>query len=343
MNRFLLPLLVGCLGNDPDAHSYAAGSDPADDPWTNPTWPDTTETTFQPDICAYGHEVRSDDEVEALAVCTVIDGTLDVGGDVTTLSPLVNLTAIHGALHIQNSAIAHLSGLNNLAEVTSVSIDYNEVLQDIDGLNGLISVPQKVIVGHNPALVDALGFVALESVHGWFGIHDNDRLTVVAGFSRLTEVGDLSVMSNDALVDASGLSGLHTVTADASFTQLDDLGAQGFAGLEAVWGDLEFSWNDVTDMAGFSALQSVNGELRIDYNVDLEHLDDLAALRKVGGTVVVEQNVSLTDVSGLGGLETLGGILLFADNPQLCDGDAEDLAAQLGVVVVAQWNRDCLQ
>ena len=59
--------------------------------------------------------------------------------------------------------------------------------------------------------------------------------------------------------------------------------------------------------------------------------------------MVVEQNVSLTDVSGLGGLETLGGILLFADNPQLCDGDAEDLAAQLGVVVVAQWNRDCLQ
>jgi len=347
MTRFVLltlagGLVAGCVSREPLQASESVGTVPVTDGYTSApwgTWTDSDTGTTEV-ICAYGHDVTTDAELEALSVCLEIDGDLGVGGEVTTLEPLSGLLAVRGTLSIAKSSIERLDGLENLASVSGLVVDGNAELVSIAGLNGIDSALLALRIADNPALAEISGLNGIEAVDGFLAIHDNDALTTLTGLSKLASVGDLSVVTNDALADASGLQALTTVAADANLTHLDDVNA--FSGLQFIGGDLELSWDLTTDLVGFTSLHTVNGELRIDYNPFLETLDGLSSLRSVGGAVVIEQNSELLDIGGLSGLENIGGILLVSDNPRLCESQAADLGAMLDIAVIAYWNRDCL-
>ncbi len=335
----LLPLIVGCLSRDPTISSTATWTNPANDPWNTATWPTSTTDTG---VCQGGFDIRSDADYALLTDCVEIAGTVDIWGPaVTTLAPLENVEVIGGSLRVSGTGFVRIDGLDGIRQLGSLDISHNDSLIDIGGINGVVTVEHDLYILSNPVLLEVDGLGTVESVDGAFSISGNGALTAITGFGSLGVVGE-AVVSNAALQDTSGLSGLTQVTASASLSKLNDYSIEGFSALQSVGGDLELSWNLTTRLGGLRSLQSVNGDLTVDYNEWLVNVDGLAALRTIGGALVLEQNPLLNDISGLDGLESIGDVLLVIDNPELCESEADDLGLALDVGVIALRNKSCL-
>ncbi|MEO6305811.1 MAG: T9SS type A sorting domain-containing protein [Bacteroidia bacterium] len=126
--------------------------------------------------------------------CTVIPDGVDIkimGGDITDLSPLSQLTAALGLLEIRNcSLLQDLNGLHNITYLGNDALD-GFILRDLPALNSLAALNK------------------LDSVYGEFTIRTCNALNTLTGLNGFTkENGSLIIRDNGTLQDLNGLDSL---------------------------------------------------------------------------------------------------------------------------------------
>ena len=108
-------------------------------------------------VCPSGI-VRSDAELERYEGCTRVSGDLTVEG-VSTLESLSELRQVDGALRIQHTRrLFTLAGLENLVNLSELSLRRNHALINARSLNGVRQVFH-VTISENPRLSQSFGLL----------------------------------------------------------------------------------------------------------------------------------------------------------------------------------------
>jgi hypothetical protein len=175
--------------------------------------------------------------------CTVIEGDVDITGNITNLNGLSVLTRIEGVLWCTNDdTLLNFNGLNNLESVGGLNIagfnrivnmtgfdklstieglffvSFNDSIINFSGLNSLVHVGSSVSIGANPKLTDLSGFENLESIEGFLSFNHNDSLSDLTSLENLTTInGGISINDNDRLYNLYGLDNISS----ASITSID--------------------------------------------------------------------------------------------------------------------------
>jgi hypothetical protein len=155
----------------------------------------------------------------------------------------------------RSSAPRSLAGISSL---TSVNINGNAVLENLDGLRNVTSLSSLVL--GNP-LVEDLG-----------------------PLSGLTRLGHLDVGYNAALSSLDGLGGvvgsLESLVINGN-SQLVNL--SGLDGVTAIMGDVEIRDNEaLVELTGLDNVTSIDGTLFIYENAVLASLDGLGSVTSIG-------------------------------------------------------------
>lgn len=146
--------------------------------------------------------------------CSVVLGSLTISesspGNITDLSPLVQITSVGGRLLIfDNAALATLTGLDNISQVSSsVRISKCHNLSDLTGLESLTSINSFFSIDNNDNITQLTGLNASLTVGGRLEIESNPALQDLDGLSGLSRVGNttLSVVDNPLLTSIAGLA-----------------------------------------------------------------------------------------------------------------------------------------
>jgi hypothetical protein len=271
-----------------------------------------------------------------------------------------------GALVIeQNDTLRSLAGLQGITEVIgSVMIALNPTLSGSDGLSGLrrITGSLRILQG---ALTSLAGLSSLTHVEGDLSLTGNWNLDGAGGpaairevdgtvviarsalanlalLSNLERAGSLTIESNSAMRDLSGLERL--VSIERGLWIYDNRRLESLEGLSGVRGQLgvqpEPGWPlsavpstfeisieanpSLRSLRGLEGIERVGGGMFLGGNHALEDLRGLDGLAAVHGTLEIAHNAGLTSLDGLNALTRVGRNLLVNDNERLADVRALD-------------------
>lgn len=103
--------------------------------WSDPRIPELPpgEDCLGLDLpCVGNFDVASDDELEAVGVCSVVEGELFIHSEVSTLQPLGCLRQVDGFTAIIETSVTNLSGLVALEYTGGLAVVQNTQLSSID-------------------------------------------------------------------------------------------------------------------------------------------------------------------------------------------------------------------
>lgn len=260
----------------------------------------------------------------------------------TSLEGLNNLTTVYSALVINNNPqLTNIEALSNLSSLESFFISENDILQNLNGLEGvthsggqIFNMPQLTSIeglsGLNyintsfvlavcPNLLSLNGLEGLEYIpDANITIAECSSITSLSGLQNLSNVSRLSISSNAALTDISALQNLQYFDLSLTFRQNDALTA--ITDIENVVGganaNISIADNaNLTSVVSFNSLTSLR-RITIDSNPLLAELPDF------GTPTILELNVLnndlLTNLVGLNDLNVQNSIVLN-DNLMLSD------------------------
>jgi hypothetical protein len=244
-------------------------------------------------------------DINGLSNVTRIDGFLSISNcdAITSLAPLSSLTYVRDQLTLQgNPMLASITGLSNLTHIgqfsasgESLTVNYNDVLVSLEGLQGLDTIPGVLTIEGNASLQD---LNALSSVQ---------TLDAPAGSSYNSGI---RVANNNSLNDISGINAIDRISG----------GRQGW---------LEFEGNPALTSLGNLSITEVYGgllgKIRIVNNASLANLDGLSALTTVSGGMsagmTIDNNPALQNIDGLSNLGIVssagGGSMTITNNTTL--------------------------
>lgn len=152
-----------------------------------------------------------------------------------------------------NPSLQSLHGLEALAELGLLTIQDNDGLSSLEGLNsiGTGSEPLLVLtIEGNDGLLDLSGLESLETLDDGDGnlrVAENEALISVSGLESLVELWDLTLDANPSLTDVRPLYGLEAVHGDLTLTDNTSLPtAEALAlveQIEAIGGEVTISGN----------------------------------------------------------------------------------------------------
>ena len=155
-----------------------------------------------------------------------LDNLFIISGDAfTNLEGLNNVSTI-GNLTIKESSIQSLIGLDNLQIVEELTIESNNNLIDLRGLEQLSSVSGYFQLWHNQNLLNLEGLNNLKSiVFGDFDIRGNESLTSLVGLESLNNIGsNLNIIGNPLCSDFCSITSLFTTgIVGGSFSAVNNL------------------------------------------------------------------------------------------------------------------------
>jgi len=166
------------------------------------------------------------------------------------------LAYISGALSIDNNdLLVNLTGLENLSFINgTVTVKSNDELINFSGLNNISHIGNSLYISSNPSLISLEGLDSLESISGYLSIANNDGLPNLQGLNMLNSVGQfIQVWSNDNLENLQGLEQLNFVGGFVKISNNDEL----------------------ISLSGLQYLQQINGYLSIHDNVHLTSIDGI--------------------------------------------------------------------
>lgn len=301
---------------------------------------ETGETGMSAPGCPAGDvELKTQADVLAVAGCTEFPGDVEIGREITDLTPLAGVRRIAGTLSAGTfnsqapamlgsfAGLEQLESLGNLileplpvsdllpfsalTEITGmVSIRDLEVTS-LEGLHEVTSVGSILVIEGCEQLVDLTGLRGLKRVGRKIDLYGLTALTDLHGLENLTEVGAPGGEEADVwlryLYKLESLDGLQVAWHDAivffmSNTLVSDLGA--FAGTTELAQLSLFDNTQLTDLAGLESLVRV-GELYLDGNA-ITDVGALAGLQSIGQLRIVSE--PLTDLSPLTSLATLDAL-----------------------------------
>lgn len=255
------------------------------------------------------------------------------------------------SLEISGSDITNLDSLYVLERVGQLTIQFNPMLVDIDGLSNLTGIEGTcsstgLFISGNNLLAHLDGLSGVEKISGPLIISSNTMLQDLDGLSNLDSIGigadfssggDLSIniSSNASLDDIDALSGIRsvdgivTISGNPALTNVDGLSSLSRIGpLSGNRAALSISYNDaLQNLNGLSALTMVNGYVIINNNNDLTSILGLANMSHIGQWITssmsleITNNAVLPNVNGLQGIDTIPGTLSISGNATLQDLD----------------------
>ncbi|MEZ4758080.1 MAG: T9SS type A sorting domain-containing protein [Flavobacteriales bacterium] len=245
--------------------------------------------------------------------CTTIEGLLRIGqGNITDLTPLAQLTAVGGYLHIgPNPQLTNVDGLENITSVGgALSITGNAQLSDLSGLSGITTVGGLMEVSANNNLTSLAGLQGITSVGSYLQISDSPGLTDLQGLDGIESIGgDILISANPALASMQGLS---PTSVGGGFSLMNN--------------------PQLMDLSAASELTSLGGALSLMGNTSILDLEELSGITSVNGLVRVTGSSGLMSLDGLRNIDASTILnLIIINNPGLFQCAAENLCAYLGI------------
>jgi hypothetical protein len=225
-----------------------------------------------------------------ISECTSIEGSVDIEGDVSTLTAFDGIELIAGTLHLWGDVegFEDLDAFPALERIGGINIDGPRILLRISGF---------------PKLREIAGALQLPGT-----------LPEVTGLSRVERIGYLDIFGSD-IRDFSWVRNLREVRRMyLSGTRIDDLAV--FASLEVVHADLTISGTEVRDL-GMPALRTVGRDFTVGGFLQVEEWNGFERLVSIGGNVAIAKNRNLSDGEiweWLEGVDIGGGYVYVCEN-----------------------------
>ena len=249
------------------------------------------------------------------------------------ISALSRVTTV-GDLQIFDSPITSLAAFSNVATWTGSTWFGDLLLTDLDGLQGMRSVPTLVVYGDT-----------LTSLRGLENLEEAPTgLSIFAGGDGLYPS---QLDSLDGLDSLRSTEWLYVANFEESFTTFGPLASLESAHLSSIRNHQLTSLStppSLVNLLGFSASGDslvsvtatppsgvVEGDLELMDSPLLTDLSGLKTLIEVEGDLTVTDNTSLTSLAGLMNVRSVGGSLTITGNTALARADAEALVYAIGI------------
>jgi len=262
--------------------------------------------------------------------CTVLD-RLEIGSpvmpnpDIINLNGLSQLTSVR-YIFMNNTRVQNLNGLQNITGSDSLRVDIrnNYNLQNLNGLQNITDYSY-LSVNNNDALKDLSGLEGIVNVSERLAVINNDSLTNLEGINNINFASALEIGYNRLLTDISALGNIISddleIAANASLLDLN--GLQNITTLD----DLTIRNNfNLISLTGLENLTEVRDEIYIAFNSDLTDMSALGNLTNIGG-IIIYFNSALTNLTGLEGITNVydASRIGIIDNASLSDISALDI------------------
>lgn len=256
-------------------------------------------------------------------------------------------------LTITGGDITNLNGLNGIqTTANSLIIRDNPLLASLGGLSNLHSVAVELKIENNDALTSLAGLDNLTWLGGHLSIEGNALLATLDGIGPIPSLGSyLNISFNPVLTDISALSSLTEVGPNYvnGFLAINNnnlLPAVNGLNQITATGSYFFLGSNpaMTTVNGLNGLTTVNGDFEIAGNPLLTHLNGFAGLTTVTGDFNVDNNPLLTNLEEFVNMTTVTGSLTIATNPSLSDCAAQGICDYLsgpGTAVITNNMNGC--
>jgi hypothetical protein len=206
---------------------------------------------------------------------------------------------------MNNPVLNDIKALRNLKGTTQILIGANNMLTNLDGLEGLTQVGigeleyASITLQGNPLLTNIEGLSNIKKC-GNLNIDGNASLKSLRGLNGLVDLNYVTIVNNGSLTDFKGLSGLKAVRNNLKIWENHQLvNMDGLQQLEKV-GRLDIVLNKgIKDLSGLDGLKSVNGPngyaITISHNESLLSLHGLEQLSSSTEGIQIMYNKNLTD------------------------------------------------
>lgn len=260
-----------------------------------------------PDDITLGSQAEVDDFQTDHGPCDVVVGTLTITGfDIADLDGLAGLHIVAWTNITGNSNLTDIGGLSSVFAFNGpLFIENNTILANLDGLDGLTSLPVGALfLRNNPLLDDLTGIDGLTSIGASLVVENNDSLENLDSLAALDSVAsNINILNNDGLTSISGLSNLSGFTASLAIRHNPSLaslvGLEGLSGIGGLLLEDNDLLNDVDPLAGLTSVGNEGSALFIHGNAMLADLDGLAALISLDADLEITDNPMLGECSAL--------------------------------------------
>jgi len=287
-------------------------------------------TTLSQNIFNGDVTLTTQQEVEEFgqAKYTTIDGTLEISGSVTDLSPLKNLAIINYAFNLRyTSQLTTIKGMDSLEVVNAsyffhgIRIDNNKSLRSLEGLEKLTGNNGYLYIINNDELTDLNGLNNLSYNHfGELRIEGCDKLINLHGLEEFQWLdGDIMIKDNPVLEDISAFGNLNFITGRIRIKNNTSLqSGDGFKSLHKAEGIEVYGNTMLSNLKVFSSLDTVTLGITLINNSALTDLSGLEKLKTCQG-FDIEYCPSLRSLKGLENLANAGGGISIKNNQMLND------------------------
>ncbi|MFK7807887.1 MAG: T9SS type A sorting domain-containing protein [Saprospiraceae bacterium] len=275
-------------------------------------------TTFDKGLTIQNCESLTDFQgLENLA--SVPDGqfVIDDNNSLTSLNGLQNLTSVNDFFITNNPNLLSLANLNDLTAVNeSLIIFNNAVLQNLNGLGGVIALQRNLRLEDLPVLTDLQGLSNLESVNNNFVI-ENIALSIpdLSDFQSLQFIGGNLELTQTGFTTLNGLENIETINGRLYIQQNDVLvHMQALSNLTSIGDNLiALRFNDI--ITSLDGLQ----------NIDPNSIDSLNLFSNDLLEFCSQQNICAFLANG-------GGSLIDDNLPASTCSDAVSISANCSIV-----------
>jgi hypothetical protein len=223
----------------------------------------------------------------------------------------------------KNPVLQNLPDLSKLIEAQikgAVTIEENQILNQIQGLSGVKEINGDLVLKANNLLMNLDGLDRVTVIRGNLVLNNNPSLKDIMGLQGVTEVLGSIVSSN--LPSLKSLEGLHQVSKvgkdlNGNSVTVVHNAIETLSGLRGLFGLIEGAVSitnnkHLSDVNGLKNVRSIGSNLKktaltISQNDKLKNLDGLEGLNgKLDGAVVIVQNPSLEKLAGLQHISEIG-------------------------------------
>ena len=192
--------------------------------------------------------------------CNDINGSILIKSNVENLNGLLGITSVQNYLSIKgNYYLEDLQGLNNIQNVGTLFIWWNESLESLEGLNSLDTCFSRVDIFNNENLLNLNGLENLKFVGSHFSLTGCNFLQNIDGLTSLNTVNGFFVLGQGVITNTNGLNNLTYVGNGFDIHSCDSLtNISALSNLSLIGGSLNISNN--FSLASLSGLDSVDSD-----------------------------------------------------------------------------------
>jgi len=279
--------------------------------------------------------------------CSIIEGYVYLGFDITNVNGLSVLTAIEGDLTISAWQLSGLEGFQNLVSVGgALSICANPSLLGLEGLESLISIGGRLYIGSpDPiswswsGLKSIARLANLATIGGGLLIDRNDSLKSLAGLDNLVSIGGDLIITNNSRLSSCEASGICSYLADPKGPVTIYGNSEGCNSPPEIAGNCGvtlpclpfgnyyfFSQSDIDHFQdNYPGCTELKGDVTIHGN-GINSLAGLSPVTSIAGDLCIGSimtpflgNPLLKSLTGLDNLEYIGGNLYISCNDSMTD------------------------